>query len=256
VVKRERFINNVRLLFLRMIEFRLERGNPDDLEGIATIYSIYKPHAGEPKILAGYASPKLEEVSLISGIGIEELREAGGNIEGSEGNWTYIQVELQHENALPEIGDRLFVGEYSTENRCSAQMLIGMQSYIHNYNEQQQNMSHEEKPVKRITRHNRVHKDNLGDYIVTNYINPMMEAKNNGDTTNLTSLIRDFERFSEGSEFMGVVQEVCENLLFGNPEGDYPNLSVELMVALNNKNYEQAAELRDNINQTLNLKKI
>jgi hypothetical protein len=229
-----------------MIDFRLERGNPDDLEGRVTVYSIFQNRDGmDARILAAYLSQSKEDVSEVTGIGMGDLDDMGGTITGSNADWSFIHKDLADEGALPEEGDRLFVGMYSDNRRCFNEIQAGMQHYIDNYDEQQVNAQGQ--PAPKALSYRKVPREQLGDYIYQNFIVPMADANTAGDMEKRLELARDFLAFSMGSRFYQMADGLCNELFRSDINRNLLLLRVQEMAAVNMEDYTTAAKLRNMI---------
>tara|TARA_Y100000034_G_C6907867_1_gene421888 strand:- start:489 stop:1274 length:786 start_codon:yes stop_codon:yes gene_type:complete len=258
---------------------RLIKGNRDHLEGRVTIYSQWdrteSPHSNEnsqlppglgenpfigfylsidPTDIAEQLNFNVERIHEILEQSKEHMKNKGINV--SENSYLPIFVMpiyfADEAEVLSKQGDVLSIGNYSSLNRCSNALAMGMSMYFMKLMDQKnpQGMDISEKQKEKnipLETYKDFNGEDIREYLLKTFVTPMLDAKSYQETERSNELKRNFLAFSEGASFSVDVVDLCNTL--GNEETnlDLVDLYTRKIQAVHVEEYEVAAKIRDQI---------
>lgn len=232
----------------------------NNLDGKPTLYAIYQPsnQREDPGIFIGCASDNLDDLieRTISFMGDSvSVRESVDNHVRSHDveDHKLYSIFFWHpsESALETGLEPIKIGTtYSTKDRCMNAVKCALNSYLIEYTEQQYKASQQESEQisRKIKRYTDAANDEIGRYVLTTYIEPLIQAKAEDDMPQFMKIAGKFSSFSWGSDFVQHVDRLCKDILEGFDETSL-SLHVQLITELHKKepDYIKAGQLRNQI---------
>ena len=265
-----------------MLEFK--KGNQENLEGKAIVYSRFKSKDGngirpnckscdkecpvtikDGVILALYFATNITD--YMEKIGVpQEVIEAGEDIEkkvreitdklGEKSKTPMYAVPItitSETDLLLGSEDILFVGEYSDTRRCVKAVLSGLELYFLMFCEQLER-KHDLDPCQ-DQKTKLTYKDFEGEsirkQIIDNYLVPMLDAQRYGDSKKFREAKKRFIRFSAKAPFFTDTLDLCKAILNTEktPNTNLTDAFLAKIIAVHTEDYSAAAELRDRIRE-------
>jgi len=253
-------------------KFDLLHGDSDRLEGRVLVYGRIKSD-GEEKILWGGEEVKISENSFIgkySSIDAKDIakkfdcvtdEEISQKAKELEDKFREVRKDEISVGKVPvytifvtfdsDVGikddcldDIVYVGEYCDSENCMQAIELGEDAYIVRLKEQMQNTL--DAKIENKT-HFDLKSKSIKDYILNQYIIPIITSQAQGDEKNVSRLEKLFVEFSENSLFKNEVMDLCARLKKTDKTSGIFVIQAcaEIIDAIHLEQYERAAELRD-----------
>jgi len=265
-----------------MIQF--QRGDPENLEGRVLIYSNVGMfnRTEQPIVRAGYGTNDLDDLfKTATNLGLENTNGVKESLTEALGEdpkrfditkavpfyWMGFDVPASDESIHSTEGnDVIFIGAYNHQVQVRKALHSVLDFYVQTYVDQRLSrgetmgrayQSTANRLEVRLTP-NATHNDfsrtttgEIGDYLLTTYVVPLLDAARNGQSNVFDKLSEEFDEFSVGSHFTLDVQHL--SILIKDAKGIAdPRLVaayVNKMDAIHREDYLGAAAQRDQIMQ-------
>jgi len=165
----------------------------------------------------------------------------------------FLPMVLESEKDLEDKAkDILYVGDFSEVLNCSVAVGMGLEMYMRRWTEKlmkENKIGQEvhERKAEDLKNYKTVEKEKLRQYMLDNFIVPMLDSYSANDEKKAGRIRLDFMRFSYGSPFFNYVLDMVNSIKDSNPNPDLVNAYLDVAEALYQENYESAAKIRDKI---------
>tara|TARA_Y100000310_G_scaffold1902_1_gene2385 strand:+ start:1468 stop:2208 length:741 start_codon:yes stop_codon:yes gene_type:complete len=236
-----------------------------NLEERVIIYSKFKkvdyiPEYSELEngdIFAAYVTVDVDNIKNLSCFSEERLEqdaafdEEYSGLTISEGT-RVLPFDVESEKELLEKPEWiLYVGEYTNPDRCEEAIDLGLDYYLLQLEE----FDEEEPIVEEETKdYETIPAGKLRWHILREYAKPMMDAANSEETLELIKVKERFIEFSVDTPFYSETLEICKTITRKGKSQDTLLVSSYLakvvrIIAAEREEYVLAAEMRDNIRE-------
>ncbi len=250
----------------------LERGDWESLEGKALVYatgdvdgvaeSLGMPKSGNPDLVLVFFITgdilDLKTTGSLPGAYGEMLREVLNHpsfqgLEQSLSEAEYPAFGVYFPSAkddIPEIGDLIYAGEYSSSTRMLDALRAVANYYQVKFEEQlliDKNSSEFDKGDLPVDNFESVPTEGFVEYIRREYIIPMMDAVSQGRKLDVASARKKFGGFGFGSPVRRDISVLCNLIESRDPNLELIDLHISKLDAVKRKEYIEAAVIRDKI---------